>query len=331
MSLPLFETGDDLPEQAARLRPRLRDLARQGIWLGTSSWKYEGWLGSVYQPDRYQTRGKFSRKKFEESCLAEYAETFPAVCGDFSFYQFPTPDSWNRLFDATPDDFRFAFKVPEEITVAKWPGHPRYGTRAGQPNEAFLDASVFSSLFARRLAPYRDRVATLIFEFGTFARGTFPEPIDFFERLDPFLAALPGGFRYSVEIRNPEYLGSDYFGLLASHNVAHVFNAWTRMPELSDQLAMGDAFTADFTVTRALLARGRGYDEAVKRFEPYRETQEPNPPVRQALRSIAHEAMRRRIPAFLFVNNRLEGNAPSTIEAVAGLIDEEASSGPPAV
>ena len=70
-----------------RLAERLTVLAGRGIYLGTSSWKYEGWLGQIYTEDRYLTRRKFNRKKFEETCLAEYAEVFPAVCGDFSFYQ----------------------------------------------------------------------------------------------------------------------------------------------------------------------------------------------------------------------------------------------------
>ena len=38
-------------------------------------------------------------------------------------------------------------------------------------------------------------------------------------------------------------------------NVAHVFNAWTRMPALAEQVAISDTFTADFTVCRALLQK----------------------------------------------------------------------------
>ena len=52
--------------------------------------KYDGWVGSIYSEDRYVTRGKFSRAKFEENCLTEYAEMFPTVCGDLTFYQFPS-------------------------------------------------------------------------------------------------------------------------------------------------------------------------------------------------------------------------------------------------
>jgi uncharacterized protein YecE (DUF72 family) len=316
--LPLFEENDP-PPQAARLAPMLRQLAGQGIYFGTSSWKYEGWLGSIYTPERYATRGKFSRKKFEADCLAEYAQTFPVVGGDFSFYQFPTPDYWRRLFDETPGSLRFGFKVPEEITVMTWPGHARYGSRAGQVNASFLDAHHFERGFARALEPYCDRVATLMFEFGTFAKTTFTAA-EFTQRLDAFLGSLPGGFRYAVEVRNSEYLKPDYFATLADHNVAHVFNAWTRMPDLGAQARMPGAFTADFTVVRALLRHGRTYEQAVKSFEPYRATREPDPTTRDAIRQIAERSRRLGEPAFLFVNNRLEGNAPSTIEAVASAL-----------
>jgi uncharacterized protein YecE (DUF72 family) len=308
---------DSRPEQAARLAPKLKTLAGQGIYFGTSSWKYDGWLGTIYRPERYATRGKFSQKKFDTECLAEYAETFPVVCGDFAFYQFPTPDYWKRLFEGTPESLLFGFKVPEDLTVARWPGHARYGTRAGKDNAHFLDANLFTSLFARRLLPYIGRVATLMFEFGTFPKATFPTPADFLARLDPFLVALPEGFRYAVEIRNPEYLGPDYFSVLSTYNVAHVLNAWTRMPELPKQADTPGVFPADFTVVRALLAHGRSYEKAVKSFEPYRMVQEPNQAARDGMTTIAERSRQRKKPAFLFVNNRLEGHAPTTIESVA--------------
>ena len=68
---------------------------------------------------------------------------------------------------------------------------------------------------------------------------------------------------------------------------------------------------------RTLLSKGRLYEQAVKAFEPYRLVQEPNPSARDAMRLIAERAVQRKKPAFLFVNNRLEGHAPTTIEAVA--------------
>jgi uncharacterized protein YecE (DUF72 family) len=306
----------EIPSQAARLAPKLRSLADQGVYFGTSSWKYEGWVGSIYSGHRYTTRSKFSKAKFEENCLAEYAETFPVVCGDLTFYQFPSEQYWAKLFDATPKHFTFGFKVPEDITVETWPKHARYGKRAGLPNDHFLNAQTLEQFFTSRLTSYGKQVGPLIFEFGTFNKTTFPTPADFLAALDPFLKALPEGFRYAVEIRNQEYLTPDYLDVLASHNVAHALNAWTRMPALDEQAQLPGVLTADFTVVRALLRRGRAYDMAVQTFEPYDRIKEPDESARDGMRLIAQRAMHERKDAFLFVNNRLEGNAPSTIEAV---------------
>ncbi len=284
----------EIPQQAARLAPRLTAMASRGVYFGTSSWKYEGWVGSIYSGDRYVTRGKFSKANFEENCLTEYAQTFPTLCGDLTFYQFPSEQYWAKLFDATPKEFIFGFKVPEDITVETWPTHARYGKRAGLANEHFLDATALDQFFTSRLKQYGKQVGPLIFEFGTFNQQTFPMPADFLAVLGPFFTALPEGFRYAVEIRNENYLTPQYFDVLASHNVAHVLNAWTRMPALDDQAQLPGVFTADFTVARALLRRGRPYDTPVETFEPYDRIQEPNESAREGMRMIAEKALRRR-------------------------------------
>ena len=311
--LPLF---DDPPSfDRARLAKRLHTLAEQNIWIGTSSWKYEGWCGQIYSRDRYATRGRFSQKRFEAECIAEFAETFPIVCGDFSFYQFPAPQYWERLFNAARG-LHFALKVPEDITVLEFPTHARYGPRAGMDNPNFLNADLFRSAFTDVLAPWHNRLGVLIFEFGTFGKRHFEDATEFVRVLDPFLDALPTGINYSVETRNAEFLVPVYFDCLRRHNVAHVFNAWSRMPELPVQIAIEDAYTADFTVTRALLRQGRPYEEAVKNFSPYEKVQDENPGARAAIRELVKQAKERRQASYIFVNNRLEGNAPVTIESI---------------
>ena len=300
----------------AKLAAHLSALARDHVFIGTSSWKYEGWMGQVYTRERYLARGRFSQKLFEAACLREYAETFPIVCGDFSFYQFPSEFYWQRLFRSAPPSLLYAFKVPEQITVKFFPKHDRYGATAGQENPAFLNAALFQDAFLRLLEPYRSQIAVLIFEFGAFSKRSYQAPDQFLYDLDRFLGAIPKEFRYSVEVRNPEFLGPDYFGCLRTHNVAHAFNAWTRMPELHQQIDIPGIFTADFTVTRALLRWGRSYEEAVRKFSPYRRVQEPNPEARQAIRQLIGRARSASQTAFIFVNNRLEGNAPGTIEAI---------------
>ena len=313
-TLPLFEEPSEFDRE--RLQRKLSELASNGIFIGTSSWKYEGWIGQIYSRNRYLARGKFSQKLFEAECLREYASTFPIVCGDFSFYQFPAEAYWTRLFRSAPDSLKFAFKVPEEITVKMFPIHPRYGPRAGEDNESFLNAALFKSGFLDLLEPYKRQIAVLIFEFGNFPKRTYQRVVEFLVELDPFLARLPDGYRYGVEVRNQEFLHPDYFACLRHNGIAHVFNAWTRMPEIGEQMQMPDAYTAGFTVARALLRKGRPYEDAVAKFTPYREVQDENPSARQALRDLIARAKQRHEPSYIFVNNRLEGNAPHTIEAM---------------
>jgi uncharacterized protein YecE (DUF72 family) len=300
------------------LADKLHALAERKTYIGGSSWKYEGWLGQSYSRDRYLTRGRFSRQAFERECLREYAETFPTVCGDFAFYQFPTEDSWRKLFAQTPAGFQFAFKVPEQITCKVFPAHQRYGPHAGKDNEDFLNAPMLTEMLLRPLRPYRDKTAALIFEFGAFNRRAFEDLPAFLDRLDPFLSALPPEFRYAVEIRNPEFLERDYFSCLRSHGVAHVYNQWARMPELRRQMDIPDSRTANFIVSRALLRFGRPYEKAVQAFQPYREIRDPNPEARAAMRQLIGRAQEKNETLFLFVNNRLEGNAPLTILHLVG-------------
>ena len=56
-----------------RMAERVADLAVQGVYVGTSSWKYPGWLGQLYDSRRYEWRGKFAESRFKKECLAEYA------------------------------------------------------------------------------------------------------------------------------------------------------------------------------------------------------------------------------------------------------------------
>ncbi len=316
-TLPLFDRLQEGPRfDREGLAARLRTLAANGVYIGTSSWKYEGWIGQVYSRERYLARGRFSRQRFEAECLREYAETFPTVCGDFAFYQFPSEQFWSKLFVGAPPGFRFAFKVPEQITYNVFPSHERYGPHAGRQNPDFLNSGMLEEMFLGPLAPYREKTALLIFEFGTFAKRSFENVNAFLERLDPFLASLPGRFRYAVEIRNPEFLEPAYFDCLRARQVAHVYNAWSRMPELRYQLRIPASETAPFLVCRALLRYGRRYEDAVKQFSPYREIQDPNPEARESMRVLIGRAREDRKMLFLFVNNRLEGNAPLTILSV---------------
>jgi uncharacterized protein YecE (DUF72 family) len=315
--LPLFDNQEVAGLPLKDFAGRLRALAAESLYFGTSSWKYPGWLGAIYSDGRYRSRRGFSQKTFDATCLTEYAETFPIVGGDFSFYRFYEESYWKRLFSQTPGNFQFVLKVPQEITTAIWPKLARHGSLAGRRNPSFLDAALFRSQFIEPLTPFHEQIGALVFEIGELAQSLYPRGArDFVNDFGPFLDSLPSGFRYAVELRNADYLDTTYFQCLREHGAAHVFNSWTKMPPLAEQLAMDEAFTAEFTVCRALLRPGRTYEQAVGRFQPYDRIQAPYPEGRAALSQLVRRARAERSKAFVVVNNRFEGNSPATIAAV---------------
>jgi hypothetical protein len=111
--------------------------------------------------------------------------------------------------------------------------------------------------------------------------------------------------------------------------VAHTFNNWTAMPPVAAQMDLPGSGTAPFSVTRFLLRPGRSYEDAVKRFSPYRDVGEVNDEARAAgarLIRAGREAGPER-PTFVYVNNRLEGNALMTLAAMIALARREAGAG----
>ena len=64
-------------------------------------------------------------------------------------------------------------------------------------------------------------------------------------------------------------------------------------------------------VARLLLKPGRSYEEAVSKFEPYKEIQEINEEARRAADEFLERAFRLSKRGYIYINNRLEGFAPA--------------------
>ena len=146
---------------------------------------------------------------------------------------------------------------PRRDYLPVFPSLPRYGLRAGHRNPNFLSVDTMKTHFLDLLGPYTDRVALMIFEFGAGIGRAFDGVESFAEALSSFLVPLPTTFRFGVEIRHAQFLEPEYFRALRENCVAHVFNSWTEMPGIDQQMNHNEAFTANFTAARALLVPGR--------------------------------------------------------------------------
>lgn len=285
------------------------------IRFGTSTWAYEGWQGQVYQR-------QYAKTTFARECLGEYCQylyngkpLFRTVGNDSTFYRPPTTSQLQHYLKQIPEDFEMCFKVWEDITIPQFTRQARYGSKAGQPNPRFLDAELFNDLV---LTPYREakfepHTGPFILEFQRYGLTSR----EFCTKLDQFLGAIPQDFRYAVEIRNASLFGSDYRRVLASHGVAHVYNHWSYVPPLLQQhKRMEERFTAPFTVIRLLTPLNMSYEAAKKRATPYNKIVEALPRMRKETVNLIKQAVGENRRAYVLVNNRSEGNAPLTVQAL---------------
>ena len=290
------------------------------VRFGASSWNYPGWRGLVYHRD-YEGRGASARM------LEEYAAfpLFRTVGIDSSFYAPPTEDVLRSYAERLPPGFPCVSKVWNQLTVHTF-SKPQDKARAGQRNPDFLNPEVFlEAVYEPYQRYFAEHIGPFVFEFQAVGRGSGVTPEVFAMRLDEFFSALPREGQYAVEIRNEEFLTPMYFAVLREHGVAHVFNSWTRMPPIGDQLDLPGSVSGPFIVARALLQQGRTYDEAVDAFAPYDRIQDPSPALRQDLLRLIETAVRTRIPAYLLVNNRAEGSAPLTVAEVLRMLPPAAA------
>jgi uncharacterized protein YecE (DUF72 family) len=302
----------DFTALAGRIPPLVR--------FGASSWNYPGWRGLVYHRS-YEGKGAPARM------LKEYAAfpLFRTVGIDSSFYAPPTDEVLRAYAEHLPPGFPCVSKVWNQVTVHTF-SKAQDPARGGKVNPDFLSPEVFVEAV---LEPYQrhfaEHMGPFVFEFQAIGPGSGIGPAEFADRLDRFFSALPRGVPYAVEVRNEEFLTPMYFAVLREHEVSHVFNSWTRMPAIGEQLDLPGSVSAPFIVARALLRPGWTYDEAVDAFAPYDRIRAPNPELRRDLVRLIETAVHARIPAYLLVNNRAEGSSPLTVAEVANLLPEPAA------
>src|SRR5436189_4916910 len=84
-----------MPFDREWMKQEAATLAGQGVFVGTSSWKYEGWFGQLYTPARYEYRGKVAKTRFEGDCLSSWPPAWPNGFAEHLM----TEDSNDRLAD----------------------------------------------------------------------------------------------------------------------------------------------------------------------------------------------------------------------------------------
>ena len=156
------------------------------VWIGTSGYNYPEWKGSFY-PETLPAA----------KMLPYYAERFPTVEINYTFYRMPTEkivDGWSR---ATPERYALTLKAPKRIT-----------------HDARLKDC------ADRVGQFLEAAATLGPKLGALLFQLPPNLKKDIALLDAFLATFPPRVRAAFEFRHASWFDEEVYASLRQRAMA---------------------------------------------------------------------------------------------------------------
>jgi uncharacterized protein YecE (DUF72 family) len=187
------------------------------VFVGTSGYNYPEWRGTFY-PEKFGT----------DKMLAYYAERFPTVEINYTFYRLPTEKLLSGWAAGTPERFTFTLKAPRRIT-----------------HDAKLQrCEDLTQTFCRTAATLGSKLAVLLFQLPPNMKKNS-------DVLKSFTDVLPEGTRAAFEFRHPSWFDQDVFDILRARNLALCVAD-------SEKLSAPVEITADYAYFRL---RDEGYQQ----------------------------------------------------------------------
>ena len=311
---PVIEPATpDAPLLALAERLRARWGAR--LHLGTSSWHFPGWAGTVWQRPAPDTQ-------LSRHGLPAYARhpLLRTVSLDRAFYR-PLPAAeYAALAAQTPADFRFVVKAPALLTDALL----RESGRSVQ-NPSFLGPSLAHDVAQQAAQGLGERLGVLVLQVSPLPPQWLGDEAAWLAALqaafDQLLPALPAGALAALELRDAALLTPRLAALLKALGVRFCLGLHDRMSPIDDQLPMLRALWPGPLVCRWNLQRGQRYADARNAWAPFDRLQAPDPPTRATLARVLRGTLDAGAQAFVIVNNKAEGSAPLSVRALAEALD----------
>jgi uncharacterized protein YecE (DUF72 family) len=161
-------------------------LKKGRIHIGLSGFSYHSWVGNFY-PESIKPAEYFFY----------YLWHFKSLELNVSFYHLPSAEIFEKWGNMVAEDFIFSVKAPRFITHNK---------KLKLPNMLFEPLFERASKLGKHLGP-------ILFQLPPKWKCNE-------ERLKDFLKALPKGYRFTFEFRNPTWYNEKIYDLLREHNAA---------------------------------------------------------------------------------------------------------------
>ena len=273
--------------------------------IGTCSWKYESWRGLVYP--------EFGEINF----LEEYSKRYNTVEIDQWFWSLnkdkailPKPNIVDEYNSVTPDDFKFTIKIPNSLTLT-------HNYKSSYLNKYFLSADLMET-FCIFIKPIWSKVGVLIFQFEYLNKQKMSSLSSFLKLIEDFIHSIHCDLPIGIEIRNPNYLNSEYFSFLNENKITPVFLQGYYMPSIFEIYEKFKNLIDDKIVIRL-----HGYDRKgieVKANNLWNSIIEPKDDELGSIVSMIKDLQTKDVDIYMNVNNHYEGSAPLTIERLNRLL-----------
>ncbi len=276
--------------------------------IGTCSWKYDSWRGLVY-PEF----GEFNY-------LDEYSKKYNTVEIDQWFWSLnkdkailPKPNVVEEYNSFTPDDFRFTVKMPNSLTLTHY-------YKSSNKNPFFLSPDLMET-FCDSIEPIWEKIGMLMFQFEYLNKQKMNSLLNFLKFFDDFLNSINLQLPIGIEIRNPNYLNSEYFSFLQQNKITPVFLQGYYMPSITEVYEKYKNLINDQIVIRLHGYDRKGIEGKTNNF--WDTIIEPKDNELNNIVRMLTDLQSKNVDIYMNVNNHYEGSAPLTIDKLKNYLQNQ--------
>ena len=254
------------------------------IYVGTSGFSYEDWVGPYYPPS-------LSKNDW----LTFYAKEFSTLEINYTYYRMPTAKTLAGMARKTPSGFLFTIKTPQEMTH----------TREAEP-------ALFAQ-FVEALKPLRDenKFGAVLAQFP-HSFHNIPDNLAYLKAFRERLRDLP----VVIEFRDAQWLGAKTFAFLREQQLGFCCVDEPRLKGLLPPIAEATSQVAYVRFHGRNAAKWWEHAQAYERYDytyPKAELEEWTPQI-QKLNQLAETV-------FVFANNHYRAQGIDTARQLRLLLE----------
>jgi len=222
----------------------------------------------------------------------------------------PKTEVVQEYIDSVPSNFRFVIKAPNSLSLTHLYKSQTSGALVENPH--FLSPDLYQT-FLNSMGPMQYQIGAINLQFEYLNKVKISSPQLFLDQFVNFIKNIDTTIPLCIEIRNPNFLNSNYFQTLTQHSIGHTFCQGYYMPDI---LAVYDDFSQHLQGTSIIRLLGpdrQGIEKTTgKSWDKVVAPKDSEiPGIARLVRKMVDQAG---MDIYLNVNNHYEGSAPATIE-----------------